>query len=92
MTEEEARQAVLEEHTEVIAWDAATGDEYGRGVAIAYSMVPTLTIRREDGTRFSWRHDLCDYARSRAMFCGCPFPESDGKVADWEMELIHKCP
>jgi hypothetical protein len=41
---------------EVIAY-GGLGAEFARGHVIAYSIVPTLTIERADGTRFSWRHE-----------------------------------
>jgi hypothetical protein len=36
------------------------GDEHGRGRVISYSIVPTFTIERDDGSRFSWRFDMCE--------------------------------
>ena len=58
MNEAEAMDAVGKG---VIARDGQ-GDEYGRGIAVAYSIVPTLTIRRDDGSQFTWRHDMCELA------------------------------
>ena len=34
----------------------------GMGRVIAYCDAPSLTIERDDGTRFHWRADLCDIA------------------------------
>jgi hypothetical protein len=38
---------------------AAGGGSYGKGRVISYTDRPTVTIEREDGTRFSWIADLC---------------------------------
>lgn len=43
------------------------GAEWGRGTAVAYTDRPTLTIQREDGTRFSWIADLCTPAPGRHL-------------------------
>ena len=42
----------------VIAF-SADGRDWGRGVVIAYTDAPTFVIERPDGSRFSWRSDLC---------------------------------
>lgn len=34
-------------------------DIYGFGRVISYTDAPTYTIEQPDGTRFSWRADLC---------------------------------
>ena len=38
----------------------ATEGTYGRGRIIAYCPQPTYIIERDDGSRFSWRCDLCE--------------------------------
>jgi len=37
----------------------AQGEIYGTGEAIGYTDQPTLTIKRADGTQFSWIADMC---------------------------------
>ena len=37
----------------------AQGEIYDTGEAIGYTDQPTLTIEKEDGTRFSWIADMC---------------------------------
>lgn len=39
----------------------ATGaGHHGEGIAYGYSLVPVLMIELPDGTRTTWRHDLCE--------------------------------
>ncbi|MEV8023371.1 hypothetical protein [Microbacterium sp. NPDC080220] len=52
--------------SEIIAC-TTDGAEWGRGTAIAYTDRPTLTIQREDGTRFSWIADLCTPAAEQHL-------------------------
>lgn len=60
MNREQAMRAVTDEAQVVARY--GTGMEMGRGRVIAYSIVPTLLIEAEDGTRFSWRHDMVEPA------------------------------
>jgi hypothetical protein len=45
----------------VVAKDGQ-GGIVGTGRVIAYSVVPTFTIERPDGTRLEWRHDMVEPA------------------------------
>ena len=60
MNEDEACAAVATQ-AEVVA-RYTNGMEHGRGRVISYSLVPTVTIERPDGSRFSWRHDMATRA------------------------------
>ncbi len=60
MTPDEAMRAV---GSDAVARDTQ-GGVHGEGRVISYSIVPTLTIERADGTRFSWRHDMCEAVES----------------------------
>jgi hypothetical protein len=51
--------AAVNDGAEVVA-RYATGDVAGEGRVISYSIIPTLTIERRDGTRFCWRHDMVE--------------------------------
>jgi len=37
----------------------AYGDKHSEGHVVAYYGQPSLTIKRDDGTKFHWRADLC---------------------------------
>lgn len=63
MTPDEARKAVGD-HAEVVAYYSG-GAEVGRGRVVAYSIVPTVTIVRDDGSRFDWRHDMVEVAEDQ---------------------------
>ena len=43
-----------------------SGDAEGWGMIIAYCDAPTFIILRPDGTKFSWRCDLCE-----VLECSC---------------------
>jgi hypothetical protein len=58
MTPDEAMDAVGR-RARVIARDGR-GGVYGSGRIISYSMVPTVTIEREDGSRIEWRYDMVE--------------------------------
>ena len=58
MNQREAMDAVAQQRA--VAARCGDGSLHGEGVAIAYSMVPTVTIRRPDGSEFSWRHDMTE--------------------------------
>jgi hypothetical protein len=65
MTPDEAGKAASDQATVVAR--TAQGDECGRGTVIAYSIVPTVTIERPDGSRFDWRHDMVEPADESAL-------------------------
>jgi hypothetical protein len=46
---------------------AAGGGSFGRGRVVSYTDRPTVTIQREDGTRFSWIADLCTTAEAEPV-------------------------
>lgn len=43
-----------------------SGPVYGEGEIIAYCPFPTVTIRRPDGTTFSWAAHLCTFEEQPA--------------------------
>ena len=63
MTPDEARDLV---GRYAVANYATGAGEHGRGRVLSYSIVPTFTIERADGSRFEWRYDLCEEITSPA--------------------------
>jgi hypothetical protein len=65
---------------------ASGGGSYGRGRVISYTDRPTVTIEREDGTRFSWIADLVRVAHTetREECDGCGLLLTPGEAhAQW---------
>lgn len=59
MNVEESEKAVAN-GTRVRMNYATGGRNHGEGRVYGYSIVPVLMIELDDGTRTTWRHDLCE--------------------------------
>ena len=75
------RGTFVGENVECFTTDGAT---WGTGRVFAYCDAPTVDVEREDGTRFSWRHDLTRLAPQVEPMRYCTrcqlhsiFPEGD---------------
>ena len=65
MNEQQANDAVRDYPTRVVARDGQ-GGVHGRGIVFAYSIVPVLHIRTDDGREFTWRHDMTEFEAAPA--------------------------